>query len=229
MNLSRLFSGCICFVIGCALVSGLTGLVATASAADSKEEDSIYMRCLRKLPTTLKSSSDAPETMRFLVPIKDYAVDYEKEISGEGWGASLKYRNVACEVVVYAYDHARNGLTDADARKERDEFDGFLAESIFEKEVGTHTFYGTAGLSALTANGDKQVQMFSVGAVNQTFIKYRTVCRYLTDIPLDANYRIADMMTTEVMKQTLVPLDTCLSQEKQKAGSNKSKITAHFE
>ena len=139
MNLSRLFSGCICFVIGCAVVSSLTGLVATASAADNKEEDSIYMRCLRKLPTTLKSSSEAPETMQFLVPIKDYAVDYEKEISGEGWGASLKYRNVACEVVVYAYDHARNGLTDADARKERDEFDGFSAESIFEKEA--HSSY----------------------------------------------------------------------------------------
>ncbi len=233
MNISRLFSGCVYFVIGCAVVSGimlgLAGTAVTASATENNQEESIYMRCLRELPTTLQLSPEAPETMRFLVPMTDYAVDYEKEISGEGWGASLKYRNTACEVVVYAYDHARNDLTDADARKERDEFDGFSAESMFEKEVGTHIFYGTAGLSALTANGDKQVQMFSVGAVNQTFIKYRTVCRYLTDIPLDANYRIADMMTTEVMKQTLVPLDTCLSQEKQKVGLRKSDITAHLE
>ncbi len=187
---------------------------STAVAETVAEEPSIYFQCLRTLPKTLDLPPKAPETMRLLVPKTNYLIDYEPLIAGTGWGASLKYRSAYCEVVVYAYDHNKMTLSKEDAQQERTLFDGFKPESTFEKEVGDYVFYGTAGLSAFEPKGDKQVQMFSVAAVHNTFIKYRTVCRHIADISLDANYRIADTMTTQVIKETLMPLDMCLTEAK---------------
>lgn len=185
-----------------------------SNAVNAVSDESIYAKCLKELPRTLALPAKAPETMRLLVPKKDYLIDYESFIAGAGWGSSLKYRSTVCEVVVYAYNHHKTTLTEDDAREERDSFDGFQPESLFEKEVGEFIFYGTAGLSAFEPQGDKQVQMFSVAAVHNTFVKYRTVCRHITDISLDANYRMADEMTTQVIKETLLPLDRCLTQKK---------------
>lgn len=202
-----------CFSTFVVVAYGL--LVGSFAGAETvAEEPSIYFQCLRTLPKTIDLPPKAPETMRLLVPKKNYLIDYEPLIAGEGWGASLKYRSAYCEVVVYAYDHNKTTLTKEDAQQERTLFDGFKPESTFEKEVGDYVFYGTAGLSAFEPKGDKQVQMFSVAAVHDTFIKYRTVCRHIADISLDANYRIADTMTTQVMKETLMPLDMCLIKAK---------------
>lgn len=191
--------------------------VAVSSEAYAQHSDtmseSLYAGCLRKLPKTLKLPAKAPETMRMLVPKENFLTDYEPLIGGVGWGASLKYRNTSCEVVVYAYDKGKASLTDKEAQTERQLFDGFPSEGVFEKEVGDFTFYGTAGIAPLDTS-DKQVQMFSVAAVHNTFIKYRTVCRHLVDLPDESNYRVADLITSQVIKETLIPLDNCLIAEK---------------
>ncbi len=194
--------------------------VATAdvvSVGNSKGDvvrPSAYVGCLNALPKTLKLPQDAPETMRLLVPKGETVIDYETLIAGQGWGASLKYHSAYCDVVVYMYNKNKSTLTVVDAQHEQTEFDGFKAERVFEKEVGDYIFYGKAAVTPLDEFDKNQVQMMSVGAVNNTFIKYRTVCRQITDIPAEANYRIADSVTSQVIKETLASLNDCISQEK---------------
>lgn len=190
---------------------------ATASELNKENEPSVYAVCLDKLPTTLDLPDKAPETMRLLVPkTENMLTDYEPLIAGKGWGASIKYRSSYCEVVVYAYNRNKENLTAKDAEIERDLFDGFSAHTKFEKEVGNYVFYGSAGVAPLGEGTDNQVQMMSIGAIHDTFIKYRTVCRHVSDIDATANYRIADLMTSQVIKETLIKLDSCLTNELKK-------------
>lgn len=196
----------VCFGLG-------VGIICSALAKETTEkvQPSVYAVCLDKLPTTLELPDKAPETMRLLIPkTGKMLTDYEPLIAGKGWGASIKYHSAYCEVIVYAYNRNKEHLTSKDAEDERNSFDGFKAQTKFEKEVGDHVFYGSAGIASLGEGTDNQVQMVAIGAVHDVFIKYRTVCRHVSDIDASSNYRIADLMTSQVIKETLVKLDMCL-------------------
>ncbi len=208
-----LVCGVLATVLGISI--GVTAdVVSVDNEADEPQKSSVYVVCLNDLPKTLTLPQGAPETMRMLVPKGEQVIDYEPLIAGQGWGASIKYHSAYCDVVVYAYDKNKLSLTVDDAKQEHTEFDGFVSESVFEKEVGDYIFYGKAGIAPLDNVNKKQVQMFSVAAVNDTFIKYRTVCRHITDISPEANYKIADSISSQVIKETLVLLDRCLTESK---------------
>ncbi len=204
----------------CFLMLPITLLAAQSDKIDmvlakdkptEKSTESVYAMCLNRIPTTLSLPQNAPETMRLLVPAGEKIIDYEKIISGRGWGASIKYHSAHCDVAVYVYDKTMPTITDVEAKRELAEFDGFESDSIYEKEVGDYVFYGKAGIVPLEKSSPRQVQMVSVAAVNNLFVKYRTICRHITDITPEANYQIADVQTSQVMKETLMLLDGCLA------------------
>ncbi len=209
MQLSVFLGNIVCLLVLPAVAFG--ALVSVENEDDKTVEPSVYVHCLNELPKTLTLPKGAPETMRLLIPKGESVIDYEPLIAGKGWGASIKYHSAYCDVAIYVYDKNKAVLTKQDAKQEQADFDGFVAESVFEKEVGDYVFYGKAGIAPLDNPINKQVQMFSVAAVHNMFIKYRTVCRHIVDIPADANYKIADSMVSQVMKETLVLLDRCLT------------------
>lgn len=190
-------------------IFGILGFICLSSVCLADELSSV---CIKKLPNRLGLEQKAPETMRFISNETDI-IDYENQKGGKGWGYARKYRNGSCEVIIYVYNREKEVVSNEDISAELAYFDGFTPEGQFQKEVGEDVFSGIAGIKAVDETVGKQVHMVSITAKNRQFIKYRTSCRLMSDLKEEANFRLADMFTTQVLKETYGLLSDCLSEE----------------
>lgn len=190
-------------------IFGILGYICFSSVCLSNE---LSVTCIKNLPNRLGLEKNAPETMRFIGNETDI-IDYESQKGGKGWGYARKYRNGSCEVVIYVYNREKEAVSNDDVSLELAYFDGFTPKGQFQKEVGEDVFLGFAGIKSIDEAVGKQVHMVSITAKHGQFVKYRTSCRLMSDLKEEANFRLADMFTTQVIKETYGRLSDCLSEE----------------
>jgi len=193
-------------------VSKIFGLLVYICLSSACVADEVSDMCIKNLPNRLGLEKNAPETMRFVGDETDI-IDYESQKGGQGWGYARKYRNGSCEVIVYVYNREKESISNDDVSAELAYFDGFTPEGQFQKDVGDDVFSGIAGIKAVDETVGKQVHMVSITAKHGQFIKYRTSCRLMSDLKEEANFRLADMFTTQVIKGTYGLLSDCLSEK----------------
>ena len=165
--------------------------------------------CLKQLPSRLHLEKDVPQNMQF---VSDYThlTNYEILKDGKGWGHSLKYQNAYCEIIIYVYNRQKENITDSDVTDELAYFDGFEPKGQFNKNVGTDVFKGYAGMAVIDEKIGQQMQMVAITQTGNQFVKYRTSCRKMLGLSDDANFRMADQLTTQAIKGTYAKLSDCL-------------------
>lgn len=178
-------------------------LLSVSAHAEIQED------CLKQLPSRLHLDKDIPQNMQF---VSDYTqlTNYEILKDGEGWGYSLKYQNAYCEVIVYVYNRQKTSINDSDVTDELEYFDGFTPNGQFSKNVGSDVFKGYAGMAVIDEKIGLQTQMVALTQTGNQFVKYRTSCRQMSGLSDDANFRMTDQFTTNVIKGTYAKLSECL-------------------
>lgn len=178
-------------------------LLSVSAHAEIQED------CLKQLPSRLHLDKDIPQNMQF---VSDYTqlTNYEILKDGEGWGYSLKYQNAYCEVIVYVYNRQKTSINDSDVVDELAYFDGFVPNGQFSKSVGSDVFKGYGGMAVIDEKIGLQTQMVALTQTGNQFVKYRTSCRQMSGLSDDANFRMTDQFTTNVIKGTYAKLSECL-------------------